>query len=650
MAAARRKKRTQQTVSPEPSNEPSLHPQQIDAWFFGGRGLWVCLGLILINLAVYEPTRRLSFVSFDDPFYITDNPQVSAGLTWKGVIWAFTTGHASNWHPLTWLSHMLDISIFGITPGAMHAVNVAFHTANSVLLFGLLYTMTSALAPSAFVAALFAVHPLHVESVAWISERKDVLSTLFWILTIWAYVAWVRTRSLKRYLWALILFGIGLTAKPMLVTLPFVLLLLDVWPLNRIPGLKLHPSIMGPLLLEKLPLLGMAAASSVVTFIVQRQGGSVATLDTVPLDLRTANALLSYVIYIANMIWPSSLAALYPFPKYIPLWETVGSASVLVAMSLIAVRMGKRHPYVFTGWFWYLGTLAPVVGLVQVGIQSRADRYTYVPLVGLFIVIAWTLQDITSRRSAWTFPVAGFGALAIIVCIVVARTQVKYWQDGFTLWRRTVDVTSENYQAQRALGDEFWGRKDASNAVLHYTEALRIEPRYAEVHNKLGVVLADQGKTAEAASHYMEAVRLKPTLKEAHNNLGNVAAGQGKFDEAVAHYTEALRVQPDDAQAHNGLGSVLDDQGKTGEAIAHYRAALRSQPSFAEAHNNLAAALVKEDKFDEAIEAVQQAIRLKPDNPDFHYNAAVILQHQGRSAEAKQEFDATAKLRGSPRK
>ena len=386
------------------------------------------MALIAVNIAVYAPVVHHEFVTWDDPQYLLGNPHVSGGLTGSGIRWAWTTGYASNWHPLTWWSHMLDVQMYGMSAGPHHVTSLLLHIVNTLLLFGLLHAMTGRLGPSAFVAALFAAHPLHVESVAWVSERKDVLSTLFWMLTVWAYLRYLRRPRLGRYFLMAAVFVLGLMAKPMLVTLPFVLLLLDVWPLGRVTLAWSTPqrSRVVELVREKLPLIALAAASSIITFVVQRQGGAVAASEALPLGDRVANALVSYMRYIGRMLWPARLAAVYPFSRPLPEWWVVGSLLGFFAMSIVAIRAGRRYPYVAVGWLWYVGTLVPVIGIIQVGSQAMADRYTYVPLVGLFIVVAWGAVDLCARwpHRRQVLPVAA--GLAIVVCSVLARVQVEY--------------------------------------------------------------------------------------------------------------------------------------------------------------------------------------------------------------------------------
>src|SRR5579863_5774854 len=396
--------------------------------------LWVSISLVAAGLFIYAPVRRFDLLRWDDPLYVTDNPQVLGGLTWHGLWWALTTGHAPYWHPLTWLSHMLDVQMYGMNAGGHHLTSVLIHAVNTVLLFWLLRWTTGALGRSAFVAALFAVHPLRVESVAWVAERKDVLSTLFWILTVCAYVRYVRQPRLSRYLVVIAGFALALMSKPMVVTLPFVLLLLDFWPLRR-AKLDDGTRVWLRLAIEKIPLLALAAATSVATFILQRQAGAVVALDSVPVTGRLANALVSYLAYVGKMLWPVRLAAFYPYSSTSlnPGW-VAAAVLALIAVSIAVIRASRVHPYLPVGWFWYLGTLLPVIGFFQAGDQAMADRFVYVPLIGLFLIIAWGLPDLLSR---WRYSRGALSAAAIIVlfaCTLRARDQVQYWQNALVLW------------------------------------------------------------------------------------------------------------------------------------------------------------------------------------------------------------------------
>ena len=610
---------------------------------FSGRALWVSIALIAANLIIYAPVRHHDFVRWDDPQYVSENPYVGKGLSWSGLSWALTTGHAANWHPLTWLSHMLDVQLFGLDAGPHHLVSVLLHIANALLLFAFLHSATGALGRSSFVAGLFALHPLHVESVAWVAERKDVLSTLFLLLTLCAYVLYVREPQLVRYLAVLLLFALGLMAKPMVVTLPFVLLLLDYWPLARVaPGD--NRSVWLRLVREKLPLFALAAATSIVTLVVQRQEGAVAALDALPPVSRAENAVVSYFAYIAHMLWPTRLAVLYPLTPSLPGWQVAGSVLGLIAVS-IAVIAARSRRYLTVGWLWYLGTLVPVIGLIQVGEQSMADRYTYVPLIGLFLIAAWGIPELLGAQPFRRIALPAAAALVLGACVVAARVQVGYWRNNFTLWEHAAQVTSGNYIAHNNLGVGLANQGKSDEAVFHFSEAARIKPNYPEAHNNLGLALASQGNTGAAISHYSEAVRIRPGYAVARDNLAKALWSQGRFDEAIAQYSEVVRIKPDSADAIVNLAIALANHGRTGEAIVRYSEALRLKPDLPEAHNNLGFALASQGKVDEAIAEYASAIRFKPDFVLAHNNLAAALASQGRVDEAIREFEAALRIR-----
>jgi len=647
----------------------------------GRRSLIVYLALIGATLIVYAPVRRHGFVNFDDPQYVGENPAVAGGLTGQALRWAFTTRHAGNWHPLTWISHLLDVQLCGLDAGPHHLTSVLLHVANTALLLALLHRMTGALFRSAFTAGLFALHPLHVESVAWVAERKDVLSGLFFMLTLWAYAAYAHHPRGSRYAVVLVLFALGLMAKPMLVTLPFVLLLLDFWPLGR----GAHPPAWRRLILEKLPLFALTVASSIVTVLVQHRAGALKGLDALPLGRRAANAAVAYVAYIGQMLWPARLAAIYPYPASLGGWAVAGAAVGLVAITVLVWRAARRHPYLPVGWLWYLGLLVPVIGLVQVGSQPMADRYTYLPLIGLFVIVAWGIPDLVARRPHRDVGLRAAAGLVLLGCAVTARGQVQHWRGSIPLWEHAVAATAGNYRAHHNLGHALAREGMIGEAVAHYAEALRLKPDYAEAHNNLGSALADQGRTLEAIAHYAEALRLLPDYAEAHNNLGVALTGQGKADEAVRHLSEALRIEPGravshgnlgvalarqgrldeairhlseavrlrphdaDARgnlavAHNATGAALAEKGDLDEAIAHYAEALRLRPDLADAHANLATSLASQGKIDEAIHEFLEAIRLQPGVADLHYDAAVMLARRGRTPEAIRHLETALTL------
>ncbi len=610
--------------------------------------LAVSLFLIVVTFAAFSQVLNHDFINFDDDDYVTENPHVQAGLTQKTLAWAFAAFHSNNWHPLTWLSHALDCQLFGLNPGMHHLTNLLIHIANSILLFLLFRRMTRDLWPSALVAALFALHPLHVESVAWIAERKDMLGGFFWMSTLLAYLRYAESPQLTRYLPVLILFAMGLMAKPMLVTLPCVLLLTDYWPLGRVRGERqgMRGEGRAVLLWEKLPLFALAAASSVVTVMAQKSGGLVRSLDMFPLGIRIGNALVSYASYIGKMLWPLDLAFYYPHPgTSLPGGKIALAGLFLAGISFLIVRSGRRHPYLVVGWLWYLGTLVPVIGLVQVASQAMADRYTYIPFIGLFVMMAWGIPALAGE---WRHRRPLFATLATLIllgCTVCTWLQVRHWKDSITLFAHTLSVTEENYLANNSLGAALQKEGRINEAIPHLSEAIRIKPDGVQAHYNMGVALDRQGDTEGAIRHFSEAVRLKPDFADAHYNLGIALKRQGNLNEAVRCFSAAVRVNPDFAEAHNNLGSALKDQGNAGEAITHYRKALTIRPDYAEAHNNLGTALKIQGKQKAAIRHYYQALRMNPELAEAHFNVGVALGTQGKHEKAAGHFSEALRIR-----
>ena len=562
--------------------------------------LMVSLILIVATIGVFWQVRNHDFLYYDDNLYVTENYHVLAGLTPEGIVWAFTTSHASNWHPISWLSHMMDCQIYGLNASEHHLTNLLFHIINTLLLFGVFERMTRARWRSALIAALFAVHPLHVESVAWVAERKDVLSTLFWFSTMWAYMRYVECPGFTRHLLVFVLFALGLMAKPMLVTLPFVLLLMDYWPLERFkfahgeqrPGQFMHEASSAPrLVLEKAPLFALAAGSCVATFLAQQSWGAISSLDKLPLSVRMANALVAYVTYMGKMIWPVDLAVIYPHAGMLPMWQVAGAGLLLLTISLLVVRTARQFPYLVVGWLWYLGTLVPVIGLVQVGKQSIADRYTYVPLIGLFIMIAWGIAHLLRRWSHRKVILGTSASILLLALAICARWQVLHWRNGIVLFTHSVDVTTNNYVAHDTLGVALARQGRLNEAIAHCSEALRIRPNYAEAHNNLGAALALQGRLEEAIAQFSKAVQIDPTLAQAHKGMGLALTQQGRLEEAIPHYSKALESKPDDPAAHNDLGIVLVRIGRLEEAIVYFSKALRMTPNNEQVRDNLRRAL-----------------------------------------------------------
>jgi tetratricopeptide (TPR) repeat protein len=601
----------------------------------------VILFLIVSTLAVFWQVRNHEFIDFDDPEYITRNTHVTAGLSVEGLIWAFTTFHASNWHPLTWLSHMLDCELFGLNPGGHHLTSVAIHIASTIILFLLLHNMTGAMWRSAFVAALFALHPLRVESVAWISERKDVLSTLFWMATLWAYAVYVQKPEIKRYLLVFFLFGLGLTAKPMLVTLPFVLLLLDYWPLGRMKFGNAdggHRSANLRLLTEKIPFLVLSGVSCFVTFIAQNHGGAVQSLESLPLMARICNALLAYVAYIGKMIWPHNLAVYYPHPISVDFFAVAAAALLLMGISGLMLHLSRRHASLVVGWFWYLGTLVPVIGLVQVGMHAMADRYTYVPLVGLAIIAAWGVPTLIANWQYRSHVLAVSALILIPVLMVATFTQTRRWRDSITLFEYTLEVTTDNRLVHYNLGLALAKKGGTKEAIAHYREALRINPNDVDANNNLGNILAKSGKYDEAIGHYFQALKADPEDAKGYNNLGNVLSSLGRNREAIDRYREALQIKPDFAQAHYNLGRSLAELGEVEGAIESYKAALRIDPNSAEAHYSFGAVLTSQNKIDEATGHLSEAIRIKPEYAEARNNLGVVFSQTGKDRKAIEQF------------
>lgn len=610
----------------------------------------ICLFLIISTCAGYHQVLNNGFVSYDDKVYITDNMHVQSERILDGALWALTSTYAGNWHPVTWLSHILDFQFYGLNPIGHHLTNLLLHIANSLLLFIILNRMTGAIWPGAFAAALFALHPLNVESVAWVAERKNVLSTFFWMLTILFYVYYSESPNLKRYFMVFLAFVLGLMSKPVLVVLPFVLLLLDYWPFrkfrfihstdseiskpyrNRSTGYRRERILY--LVLEKVPFFALSAVSCFITYLAQQRGGAISSLELLPLKIRIYNALVAYVSYMGKMFWPDQLAVFYPHPGSIPAWQAAGAALLLLCMSVLVFRLARPFPYLAVGWLWYLGTLLPVTGLVQIGGQSMADRYAYVPMIGLFIIIAWSVSDLQAKRRYLKFVMVILAVVLFYGSIISTRHQVDIWRNSRSLFEHAVSVTPDNYLAFNNLGLVEAGEGNAGKAVAYYIKALKARPNFAEALNNLGNAFAGQGKMDEAIAQYSRALKAQPDFADAHNNLGIALAKQGKFKEAISYYSRAIRINPDMAEAHYNLGVDLTGLGKTDEAIMHFREAQRIKPDYKDAHNNLAVALSKKGMLDEAIEHFYAVLIISPDDANAHYNLAVAFDKKGMGNEA----------------
>jgi tetratricopeptide (TPR) repeat protein len=619
-----------------------------DSW----RAAFVCGLLVLAVWLVFGQTRHFDFVNFDDALYVYENPVVTSGLGVEGVWRAFTHFDGEEWWPLTAVSHMLDWELYGAKAGGHHLTNVMLHALTAVLLFLVLREMTGALGPSAFVAAVFAVHPLRVESVAWVTERKDVLSGVFFMLTLWAYVRYVqesrdrRARSKIAYGLSLLFFTLGLLAKSMVVTLPFVLLLLDYWPLRRMTWSGDHAPTgvrtAGRLVAEKIPFLLLAAASSVVTVLAIQDVGAGAALGW---PWRVGNALVAYVVYLRQMFVPVGLAALYPHPlDKLPVWEIGVAAGVLLAVTGLALAGWRQRPYLAVGWLWYAGMLGPVIGMLQVGSQAHADRYTYLPQIGLYLMVAWGAMDLSRRWRQGRILWLALAGAALVLLMITAHAQTRHWRDSVSLWTHTLACTSGNFSAHYNLGMELAAQNRRHEAIEQFERALQLRPDSAKAHNNLGIALAGDGNLDEAIAHWRAALRHDPNNAEVNNNLANALAAQRKWDEAIEQYRTAIRGNPADAKFHYNLGVALAAQQRWDEAIAEYRRALGLRPDLAEVHNNLGIALAAQGAMPEAIQYYKRALQLKPDFAGAHNNLGVALAAQGDRRDALSHFQEALRL------
>jgi protein O-mannosyl-transferase len=631
---AKRKAKKRKTVGSTASKGQSAAPFSRPSTF-GRPDRLIMLGLAVVTFAIYAQVIGHQFITLDDPTYIKENPMVNRGVTLAGIAWAFTTFYATNWHPLTWISHMIDCQFFGTDAGRHLLVNALIHVANTLLVFCFLLRTTRARWASALVAALFALHPLHVESVAWASERKDTLSTFFGLLSLIGYMRYAEGPSMSRYAWVAITLALGLLAKPMLVTWPLVMLLLDYWPLRRYQRSEVSGDWSGlcGLVVEKIPLFALVAASVIITFLAQSHGGAVRTFADAPVALRLSNALVSYGRYLLLTFWPHHLAVYYPLaPMGIPAWQILGAAFLLIGITTFCLFQRRTRPYLIMGWLWFLGTLVPVIGLVQVGGQTMADRYFYIPSIGLFIALVFGLADIAKSWRVARWLSIGIAGGVLLILATLTNAQIQRWRDSFTLFEHTLAVTPPNLQIERNLGLAFGDRGRYDDAATHFEKALLIDPNFYDGLVGMGVTRGFQGRLPEAIDYFQAAIRSQPDAPEAHVQLGLILWKQSRDQTALEEMRRASQLAPKDAEIRADFALALELVGKIPEAIEQFQEALRLNPSNAEAHANLGLALLTSGKTRESIPEFEAALRLNPSLENASKNlrqaqAKLALEH-----------------------
>jgi tetratricopeptide (TPR) repeat protein len=612
----------------------------------------ISLALTVAIVVVYWQVRHFDFIYvYDDLEYVIENRHVHRGISVEGIAWALRTFHSANYHPLTWLSHMLDAQLYGVDPGQHHLTNVLFHIANTLLLFVLFYRMTGFAWRSGFVAALFALHPLHVESVAMIAERKDVLCTFFWMLTLLSYTTYTAQQKAGWYFVTLAGFVLGLLAKPMAVTLPFVLLLLDFWPLDRfktpaggvVKGPQLRSTVIR-LILEKTPFFVLSAIASWVTFLAQLSKGAVAAPEVYPLAQRVTNAAVSYGSYLGKTFWPYPLAVFYPYRTTIAPWQFIAALLLIAAVTALVLIGFRKHPFLIVGWLWYLGTLVPVIGLVQVGDQAMADRYTYIPLIGIFILIAWGGAEILKNRRYKAFVCTAASAVIFPILMVLTWVQISTWSDGITLFRHAAGIFEGSWVIHNNLGAALHRKGENTAAIQQFKMALDISPGNADAHYNLAVFFGSQGKTAQAVAHYRKTLRMKPDHVEALNNLGGELIVRGDTADGIKYCQRALEIDPQYANAHSNIAVALTAAGKVNEAISHYRQALALMPDNVKLHRALGNLLVQKGRWREAQSHYARALELDPENEKAYRMMGDFLGDMGDFKGAEVYYSAALRL------
>lgn len=558
------------------------------------------LVLILLTLAAYCQVENHDFISFDDDIYVYENINIMSGINKESTVWAFTSVYAANWHPVTWLSHMIDVELYGVNPRYHHLTNLGIHIATTLLLYYLmLYTIKMPL-KCLFVASMFAIHPLHVESVAWISERKDLLCGFFWCVSLFYYSKYVIEKNFKFYMISLSSFALGLMSKPMIITLPVIFLFFDYWPLRRFSTTNKHISnspfrlkttLANLFLLDKIPFFFLSSISAIITIYAQHEGGATKSIAMVPIGLRIANSVTSYVKYISKMLWPADLALLYPMPVSVPPWQTIGSLLLLIGITLLVYRKRMNHPYLVTGWFWFIITLVPVIGLIQVGGQSMADRYTYIPSIGLFIVAAWGIPALTSHLPHYRVVITSFACMLVMISAVLTWQQLKHWKDSISIYRQTLKATTNNYLIHFSYGIELSENGKTDEAIEEFIKAINIKHDFIDAHNNLGLAYSEKGLHEMAIEQYMISIKLKPDYADAYNNLGITLMEMSRHDEAIISYKKALSINNMSAITHNNLGVAYMYLNMVENAIAEFKEALSINPDNIDAKNNLTHAL-----------------------------------------------------------
>lgn len=629
---------------------------------------FIILLLAAATIAAYWPVHNHPFIHFDDQLYVTQNYHVQQGVTLKNIIWAFSPSTSRGdekvyWHPLTWISHMADCELFGLNPHMHHLTNLFFHVINVILLFLVLFMATGEAWKSAFVAALFALHPINVDSVAWIAERKNLLSTTFWITTMLAYVYYARRPSVTRYLLICLSMVLGLLSKPMLATLPCALLLMDYWPLNRVrwgpdkqsattdsnngtpkPSFSKASSIQ--LILEKIPLLAFSAVVIGISMLSLRSKAQVINAIIAPIPIRIENAFVSYVAYLYQTVWPKNLAIFYPFPHAIAAWKVIGSILLLAVITFLVLRRSRKQPYLVIGWFWYLGVLFPVSGLVQGGLwPAMADRWAYVPLIGIFIMFAWGLPDLFPQKLRYRNKMLSVISVCILLlCFLATRRQLSYWSNTSMLFSHAISVTKGNYIAYNIVGEELANKGKDREARQYFLKALRIKNDFPEALKNLGALAAKQGEYKKAIDYYNSALMIAPLEFKTISLLAEMLQKAGMTEQAIAQYRNALGIAPDSPQLHNNLGVVLFEKGKLDEAASQFKTALRLNPQYAEAYYNYGLTAAKQGKTDVASDFYKKAIQIKPDYAEAHKSLADILFGKRDLKEALFQYEAAVRI------